>query len=258
MTGSNEFQFFWSEGPLNWVSQLCLRSFTRYSDVTVHLYSYDRDLNPDIPGVICHDASEYFPLEIYKRVKSIFEGPDNRFGYATAADLFRYKLLYEKGGWYFDTDCLLLKPLTPLFDRDYVFGWETATRVNNAVLKFPKGDVMLDQLYNEHVQSPVGDTWMSLFTQYLKKFNLIDRALPREYFYGINWLGQPHSSLLEEHEYILHCFASTKDPWFQSKFDPQVKSLEREIEMLNKSLSLRIARKIPFGKEIRKILIKDE
>jgi len=30
-----------------------------------------------------------------------------------------------------------------------------------------------------------------------------------------------------------------------------------QIDALNKSLSLRIARKIPFGEEIRKILVKD-
>src|SRR5208282_4090582 len=183
MTSSNEFQFFWSEGPLDWSGWLCLRSFTRYSDVTIHLYSYDRNLKLEIPKCICHDATEIFPREIYERVKTSFARTyGEAAGYHETSDLFRYKLLYEKGGWYFDTDCLLLKPLTPLFDRDYVFGWELPIEVNNAVLKFPKGDVMLDQLYNEHVQSPVGDTWMSLFTQYLKKFNLIDRALPREYF----------------------------------------------------------------------------
>ena len=255
MTNSNEFQFFWSEGPLNWISQLCLRSFTRFSGV--HLYSYDRDLNPGIQGCICHDANEYLSREIYERVKTSFGGKYGEgSGYSRAADLFRYGLLHEKGGWYFDTDCLLIKPLTPLFDRDYVFGWARPTLVNNAVLKFPKGDVMLDELYKECVgKSPeiclVPGT-VSLFTQYLKKFNLIDRALPRDYFYAMNgfWSKQDQRSfILQESPYILHLYASTPPSTFE---------LRRQIETLNKSLSLRIARKIPFGKQIRKFLVKGE
>ncbi len=270
MKDSNEFQFFWSEGPLNWVSQLCLRSFTRYSGATVHLYSYDPDLNPDIRGCVCHDASEYLPREIHERVKSRFEKTfGGAYGYTQAADLFRYRLLYEKGGWYFDTDCLLLKPLTPLFDRDYVFGFYNATDVNNAVLKFPKGHVLLDQIYKESVQKvPDPGTWPSgvgpsLLAQYVKKFNLIDKALPRDYFYAISWWEQQQSSLLQESPYILHLYASYD--YNGSKIDPRIKTLERQIENLNlqietinKSLSLRIARKIPFGKEIRKLLFQNE
>ncbi len=251
MTNSNEFQFFWSEGPLNCISQLCLRSFTRYSGVTVHLYSYDRDLNPDIPECVCHDANEYLSHEIYEHVKTSFGGKYGEgWGYSEASDLFRYRLLYEKGGWYFDTDCLLFKPLTPLFDRDYVFGWASATLVNNAVLKFPKGHVLLDQLYKECVQwSPEtcipGTGW--LFTQYLKKFNLIDNALPPDYFYAMysHWSKQDQQSILPESPYTLHLYANTNPL-----------ELRMEIETLNKSLSLRIARKIPFGKQIRKILVK--
>lgn len=254
MTDSNEFQFFWSEGPLDWISQLCLRSFTRYTGVTVHLYSYDRDLNHDVSGCVCHDANEYLPREIYERVMSRSGGGPS--AYLMAADLFRYRLLYEKGGWYFDTDCLLIKPLTPLFDRDYVFGWETATRLNNAVLKFPKGDMMLDQLYKEYAQkipeTPGAATL--LFTQYLKKFNLIDRALPRDYFYAIYLWEQQQPSNPEESPYILHLYAHFDRT---KSLDRRIESLERQIETLDKSLSLRIARKIPFGKEIRKVLVQE-
>jgi glycosyl transferase-like sugar-binding protein len=271
MRTSNEFQFFWSEGPLNWVSQLCLRSFTRFSGVTVHLYSYDPDLNPDLSGCVCHDASEYLPREVHDRVKTSFGGTfGGAYGYTAAADLFRYKLLYEKGGWYFDTDCLLLKPLTPLFDRDYVFGLHTKTEVNNAVIKFPKGEAVLDQLYKESIQKvPDPDTWPSgigpsLFTQYLKKFGLTDLALPRGYFYALSWWEQQQSSILDENPYILHLYASAKES-FQSKIDPRIKSLERQIEalrrqiaVLNNSLSLRMARKIPLGKAIQKLLVNDE
>jgi hypothetical protein len=35
----------------------------------------------------------------------------NRF-VQTFADLFRYKMLYERGGWWVDLDLILLRPLT--------------------------------------------------------------------------------------------------------------------------------------------------
>ena len=260
MANSNEFQFFWSEGPLDWTSWLCLRSFTRYSGVTVHLYSYDRDLNPEILGCLCHDASEYLPREIYERVRSGFEETyGGASGYREAADLFRYKLLYERGEWYFDTDCLLLKPLTPLFDRDYVFGRGTVS-VNNAVLKFPKGDTLLDQLFKECLQrSPLAclPGTVPLFNQYLKKFNLINQVLPRNYFYPISATQKYQQTIsAEESSYILHLYTSNE----RSTFDQgrRIKLLEMQIETLNKSLGLRIARKIPFGKAIQKVLTKDK
>ena len=226
---------------MNWTSSLCLRSFTRYSGTTVHLYSYDPNFDPKIQGCVCHDANEYLPHELYERVRSANERAyGGRCGYREGADLFRYKLLYEKGGWYFDTDCLLLRPLTPLFDRDYVFGWELPTSVNNAVLKFPKGDPLLEQISNECLQrSPLTclPGTVALFTQYLKKFNLIDQVLPRNYFYAISPIQKEQQSVPEEEcSYLLHLYNSL--------------TLEMQIEALN-SLALKIARNIPLGKEIR-------
>jgi len=222
------------------------------------LYSYDRNLKLEIPKCICHDASEVFPREIYERVKNSFARTyGEAAGYRETSDLFRYKLLYEKGGWYFDTDCLLLKPLTPLFDRDYVFGWELPIEVNNAVLKFPKGEPMLDQLYKECLQknSEKDLPWgIPLFNEYLKKFNLINRALPRNYFYPISPIEKEQQVVPEEDgSYILHLYTGLK-----YNFDPRIQSLEKQIEALNKSIGLRLTRKIPFGEQIRKILVKNE
>ena|SRR5208282_43405 len=266
MTSSNEFQFFWSEGPLDWSGWLCLRSFTRYSDVTIHLYSYDRNLKLEIPKCICHDASEVFPREIYERVKNSFARTyGEAAGYRETSDLFRYKLLYEKGGWYFDTDCILIKQLTPLFDLDYVFAWETTDKVfvGTAIIKFPKNTEMLDQLYKNFVQTDPktwqhGITFMSLFTEYLRKFDLTDKTLSPEYFYPLYWdQSTQQQSSSEDRTYIIHLWQAAP---FYRELDllRQIEALQKQIEALNNSLSLRIARKIPFGKEIRNLVAKDE
>ena len=243
---------------MDWISWMCLRSFTRYSGVTVHLYSYDQDLNPDIRGCVCHDGNEVLPREIFEQIRSgIEETYGGGTGYTEGADVFRYKLLYERGGWYFDTDCLLLKPLTPLFDRDYVFGRGTVS-ANPGVLKFPKGDILLDQLYKECLRrSPLAcfPGTVPLFNLYLKKFNLTGQILPRHYFNPISNLGYQQTIAQEEGSYILHLYTNRRVTFDQDRI---IKSLETEIATLNKSLGLRIARKIPFGKEIRNVLTKDK
>ncbi|MGP8069903.1 MAG: glycosyltransferase [Candidatus Bathyarchaeia archaeon] len=254
-----------------------MRSFTRFPGVTVHLYSYDRELNPGVPGCVCHDASEFLPREVAERWRAAFGGA----GFAAVSTLFRYSLLYQKGGWYFDTDCILTKPLTPLFELDYVFGWESATRVCNAVLKFPRNNEMFDQLYKECAQMNP-DTWhpgdfVPFFTQYLKKFNLISKALPREYFYPIYAVSEQPSScrIPYERTFIVHLFAAyerlilpARELSLQNKIrslenqiynlNSQVDTLTNQIQNLNNSLSLKMARRIPFGKTIRKPFVKHE
>ncbi len=260
---------------MNWIADFGLRSFTRFPGVTVHLYSYDRNLNPQIPGVVCHDAGEFLPRDVAERWRAAFGGA----GFSAVSTLFRYKLLYAKGGWYFDADCVLIKPLTPLFGLDYVFAWETPTKVNNAVLKFPKGNEMLDQLYRECVElDPAewrpGELWVPLFTQYLKKFNLTTRALPQEYFYPIfPYQEQSRAPPNEAEEtFIVHLYASSErfsfQPARESHLQNTIHSLENQIDMLNRqvetltaqtqklndSLSLKIGRRVPFGKTIRRAI----
>lgn len=202
----NALQMFWYEGKLSWIAELSIRSFTRFPGTTIDVYSYEKECDPHIPGCNWMNAQEILPENVLSRYK------DNR-GYAIASDLFRYRLLYVKGGWYFDTDCLLLRPLTPFFDRDYVFARQDANAVNNGVMKFPAGDPMLSRMYKECVRigpekhkygllGIVGGRiprvrryfligWAefgpSMLTRHLMETGLISHALPPESFYPIHW-----------------------------------------------------------------------
>jgi hypothetical protein len=201
---------FWYEGKLSWVAELSIRSFTRLPGTTIAVYSYDNESDPHIPGCNWMNAEEILPESVLSKYK-------NNRGYAIAADLFRYRLLYLKGGWYFDTDCLLLRPLTPFFDHDYVFARQDADYVNNAVMKFPAGDPMLRRMYEECIRiGPKkykygllgrvggnafafwrlarlaryfvigwGDFGPLMLTRYLMETEMISHALPPESFYPI-------------------------------------------------------------------------
>ena len=76
---------------------------------------------------------------------------------ATFADIFRYKLLYERGGWWVDLDLVCLRRLPKV---KYFFGGERAKQTGAykrdekhifwiGLLKFPEGDNLLKILYTD-------------------------------------------------------------------------------------------------------------
>ena len=198
---SNRFQMFWFEGPLSWIELHSFRSFVRFPGTRLHVYSYDKNANPKIDGVEWEDANEILPLTIADQFRRLFDKyRRGREGSppSWASDAFRYKLLYEKGGWYFDTDCILVKPLDPLFDLDFIFAFEEDDFIGTAVMKFPRGHPMLKAMYEEcfriceRLSSEIDvkiDVKFTVFTRllddYAKKFGLFEKALPAEYFYPI-------------------------------------------------------------------------
>jgi hypothetical protein len=233
----NAFQMFWYDGKLNWLALLSIRSFTRFRGVTVTLFGYDRESDPHIPGCIWRDANDILP------VGDLSEYKDN-LGYAKASDLFRYKLLFKNGGWYFDTDCILVRPLDPLFDHRYVFGWQDRDLVANGILKFPARDPILNLMYEECTQigpkkfkhgmlGKVGSKipvarryfvhdWITfgpaMLTRHLRKGGLIGQALSSEYFVPIHWTNIEafrERFILNERTYVIHLYNAglTKRKW---------------------------------------------
>lgn len=95
----------------------------------MHLHAYDELVGvPD--GVTLIDARTILPAN------SIFHH-EKSGSIAAFADLFRYRLLFEKGGIWADTDMICLQPLH--YDTPEVFGWMDSELINNALLGLPKG-----------------------------------------------------------------------------------------------------------------------
>jgi len=125
-------QGLWVGDDLTTMERLALMSFLVNGHKFV-LYTY-RNLR-DLPeGVVIGDANEVL-LE-----SSIFKY-GNSEGYAVCADLFRYKLLVDRGGWWADLDIVCVRRFD--FDAKYVFATERDVRgravVTNCVLKVPCG-----------------------------------------------------------------------------------------------------------------------
>lgn len=146
-----------------------------------------------------------------------------------------------------------------------MFSWE-GDYVNNAVLKFPRHTEMLDRLYNECVQADP-EKWqpgsfVPPFTDYLKKFGLLTKAISRGYFYPMGWnrASDQRQFVPDEGPFILHLYAKGNRDLFYPKaaqtdsLDP-ITSLQRQLALLDNSLSLRIGRRVPFGKSLRRLLL---
>ena len=132
MSETTTFNTFWHGRALSPVEQACLRSFVSMGH-QIQLFAYDNITVPD--GVALADAREIMPAD------RLFTFCDSL---AAFSDVFRFKLLFEKGGWWIDTDVLNLKANIP--ECDYYWACESPGRINGAVLKFPPGDPACGEL----------------------------------------------------------------------------------------------------------------
>lgn len=132
-------QSLWIGDRLTNNELLCLRSFLHHGHA-FHLYVYNEI--PFLPSTVeLKDANEIIPAAHLFR--------DERYSYASFADWFRLKLLYEKGGWWVDMDTVCLDT----FDAsgEYCFSSEVhysreMNVLNNTYIKSPAGALLLGKL----------------------------------------------------------------------------------------------------------------
>jgi hypothetical protein len=124
-------QMFWHGASLSRLERLSLASFARNGHV-VHLYAYD-EIEGVPEGVTLRDATEILARKLifrHRRTQSL----------APFADWFRYRLLFERGGIWADTDMVCLKPFD--YPQPRVFAWQDERFINNAVIGLPAGDAL--------------------------------------------------------------------------------------------------------------------
>ncbi len=98
-------QFLWVGGSLSCLEQTSLRSFVAHG-YPVDLYAYT-EIDGVPPGVNLCAAETILPARrIFRQSSGWAQG-----SYAGFADLFRYHLLRQKGGWWFDADIISIRPL---------------------------------------------------------------------------------------------------------------------------------------------------
>jgi hypothetical protein len=140
----------WIGNRLSQVEMLTINSFLKNGHSFV-LWAYE-PLDNNLPeGVIIKDASEIIPKEQVFCYKNSNQFGHGKGSYAGFSDLFRYKLLYEHGGWWVDMDVTCLKPFN--FDEPYVFRVHHDFPVVGNIMKCPKGSDLMKRCYEQGIAS---------------------------------------------------------------------------------------------------------
>lgn len=183
-------QSLWIGEKLSVMEQLCISSFLQNGHA-FHLYVYN-DVEGVPKGTVLKDANELISS------KRIFKYK-HYDSYAGFSNLFRYKLLFEKGGYWVDTDVVCLKPFR--FERSHMFAsvlsrkrpWDYLIKryiVTNWVIKAPVGSKIMDYCYGEVAKRDPdkliwGETGPQLIRTAVRRFGMQEYMAPHHTFFPI-------------------------------------------------------------------------
>lgn len=201
-----EFHSLWIGKKLGETELLTLASFAEHGH-EINLWLYDDVKNIPAEANI-KDANEIIPQS------QIFQYSENgkidwgKGSFAGFSDIFRYKLLFEKGGWWVDMDVTCLKQIQT--DDEYFFRNHWLFPVVGNVIKCPAGSELMRSCYQRAVEevNEHNTDWhkpIKILNEEIEKsglmkyrklglFNLdmqhtIEPYLEKNYSFPIDWLG---------------------------------------------------------------------
>lgn len=163
----------WIGGALSAIEILCVKSFLQNGH---QFYLWTYDLVKNIPeGAQIKDANLIIPKNQVFVYKSKNIHGHGKGSYAGFSDIFRYKLLYELGGWWTDMDITCLKPLN--FEENYVFRFHHKAGAVGNLMKTPKNAEIMEYCYKRAIKEvdQNNQNWMlpiEILNEGIKKFEL--------------------------------------------------------------------------------------
>ena len=151
--------------------------------------------------------------------------------WAYVADYARLKVLFERGGVYFDTDITVEKDITELLEKNkLVLGWEDNFSINIAVGVVVVGNPLIKEMldfYNDEIWRSKLYIIPQIVTYVLKKHYELKPSteitenndiliLPQEYFYPIPIGLKDKSDFVTDNTYTIHWWDAS---WTKSNID---------------------------------------
>ena len=184
-------QSLWVGNPLSDIETYCIRSFQNQGH-TFHLYTYG-DVKNIPKGVKVLDGNLIMPEKEVFQLKSTF---------LPFSDIFRYKMLYEKGGYWVDMDMICIKKLD--FTEPYVFSSERTIQKgaykmsipyvpNIGILKAPEKSEFYKTLYEKCLAHQHKKTnkdkikYMRILRDHIKEYKFDKYVKKPEYFCHLDW-----------------------------------------------------------------------
>ncbi len=166
----------WIGNKLSSIELLTLYSFVENGH-EFHLWIYEPLQNNLPSNIILRDANEIIPENYIFRRK--YDDPESNIGKGSVgspfSDLFRYKLLYEVGGWWVDMDVTCLKALE--ISEPYFFRAHPLLPMIGNVMKVPRKSELMELTYQEVKNTCNAETleWLlpnKILNQYILNLNL--------------------------------------------------------------------------------------
>lgn len=203
-------QTFWTGNPLSRMERAVLQSCVNCG-YTVHVYTYNAMKEfkrhvPKSPFIVVHDAREILPED------KLFEyggrahigARDDAYKYLPFSDLFRFTMLYKKGGAWLDLDIFMLRPIpASVINRPYVFSSERTIQKGAYAMKVPEiADVgfikvpgprsplmawLLEHIPTGLLEVKTPFDYMNLYRKGIEALGLQRYVLPARAFRTLNW-----------------------------------------------------------------------
>jgi len=234
----------WIGKNLSLMEQLSIKSFLANGHQYC-LYTYGPV--KDVPkGTIIKDANEILPKKrIFQYAQGFAKG-----SYGAFSDLFRFKLILDKGGIWADLDLVCLKPFD--FKEKYVFSSENrpdgSIKTNTGVIKAPPKSKLIKSCYELAAKIKPGDIKYAqigpdLFFSQVKKFHM-DKYVrspaafcPLDYWDFKKALDENSTFRIPKEAYAVHLW---NEKWTQ-----EIDNKNRVLEIMYK-LSAGLRRKCVF------------
>ena len=167
----------WLGSALTNLERMCINSFIKNGH-EFHLYTYNNILGVPL-GAVIKDANEIIDAkEIF-----CYRDPQHNGSFSAFSNWFRYKMLYELGGYWVDMDMTCLKPFD--FEEEYVFASEVCygrddlkdnIHTTSCLIKVPKHSDIMKYCWNKTQEIGKNVKWGQIGPKLLKeaveKFNL--------------------------------------------------------------------------------------
>ena len=223
-------QMLWVEGSLSTLERLSIASFLANGHA-VHLYTYGEVRNAP-EGTQLMNGNDILPDGPRRRVLQRGAGAGS---WAFYSNLFRYRLLYERGGLWCDSDIVCLRPLTFATERPRFFATERTPqasgqgnlpiRVNDCAMQAPAHDPLLLECIErvsriDGDKEPWGSAGPTMLTSLINARKLAGELLAPEVFCPIDYWNI--ASLLKGAQLIggeTHAVHFWNEMWRRNLFD---------------------------------------
>ena len=181
--------FFWHGPELSCYEHACIASFL-IAGFHVKVWSYQPVRTPQ--GAQACDAAAILPATDLTR----YTQAGHQGNIAAFTDFFRYELLRQQRGWWFDTDVVCLKPQADFrrFAQPIVAGYESTNAINGAVLRLNDPSLAADLKQRaDSVAAAGGNSFAwgavgpALVKQLVSERGLTAHVVAPEVFYPLHW-----------------------------------------------------------------------